>query len=259
MRNTQAKGALMVSAAVLSATTANAGILETEFNVTIEEGLQYEFDINADGKNDFSVTVGPDREMPAANLIEEPVGFSPSSETAGRARVRALGEQSRVFTFDLDDEDFAVKLALGDSVDENTGDLRTSGKLYDTRFEKSKLPGGKDMFVEFGEFASNGDDEIVNGFVGLAIETFNFRPNLIGENGDIQQDEDGEKAERTINYGWIELTRGSVILVRSGFQQIANAPAPIDGRDIQISEPATLPLMALGAAGLYALRRRKAQ
>lgn len=61
-------------------------------------------------------------------------------------------------------------------------------------------------------------------------------------------------------FAWLEVERGS-LTVTSGQTQFLTpgAPAPIPQlTNIDVPEPATLPLMALGAAGLAALRRRKA-
>lgn len=93
-----------------------------------------------------------------------------------------------------------------------------------------------------GEFADIGD----TGFIGLFVSVF-----------------DGE--EQNIYYGWAEATRGSLEVSRVFFQDERNEPAaipitdPVDPVDpIDVPEPATLPLIALGAAGLMAMRRRKA-
>ena len=52
------------------------------------------------------------------------------------------------------------------------------------------------------------------------------------------------------HYGWLEVTRGSVIVGQMGYQTTANAGASI------VPLPASLPLLASGFAGLMALRRR---
>jgi hypothetical protein len=57
------------------------------------------------------------------------------------------------------------------------------------------------------------------------------------------------------NYGWIQLTRGSLTVGSFGYQSTLNADAVIPGA---VPEPGSLLLVATGAAGIAALRRRRA-
>ena len=59
------------------------------------------------------------------------------------------------------------------------------------------------------------------------------------------------------HYGWLELTRGSLTVGQVGFQTEAGVGALIPGPANQAPEPATLSLLALGALGAAAARRRK--
>ena len=54
------------------------------------------------------------------------------------------------------------------------------------------------------------------------------------------------------HYGWVEITRGSAIVGRAGFQSDANVAAMTP-----VPLPGSLALLATGAASLLALRRRK--
>jgi hypothetical protein len=88
--------------------------------------------------------------------------------------------------------------------------------------------GGYAYTGESGAWASTG----AHGYVGLRFEFGNFS-----------------------NYGWLELTRGSLTLGRFGFETDDSVGAAIT----PVPEPSTLMLMASGAAGLLALRRRRQQ
>ncbi len=108
-----------------------------------------------------------------------------------------------------------VHLSEGAVVSEGSGNWSSSGFAYD---------GG------LGGWASIG----AHGYVGLRFE---------------------ESGSGNINYGWLELTRGSLTLGRFGYQTTAGVGAAITA----VPEPSGVLLMASGAAGLLALRRRRQQ
>ena len=61
------------------------------------------------------------------------------------------------------------------------------------------------------------------------------------------------------NYGYVELTRGSLTVGSTGYQTILNTGITIPGAPggNAVPEPSSLALVAAGAAGMVALRRRR--
>ena len=72
--------------------------------------------------------------------------------------------------------------------------------------------------------------------------------------GDLEREE--PRSEGDVFFGWAEIERGSLRLLRTGFQTVAGMAAPIPEPN-PIPVPPALALLASGAAGLAALRRRK--
>jgi len=112
-------------------------------------------------------------------------------------------------------ENFALKLGFNEQVDASLFD-GTAGT--DTNFSRF-------FFQSDGPWDAVG----ATGFVGLFLDRLDGR-----------------------HYGWVEITRGSAIVGRAGYQDLAFAAAPTP-----VPLPGSLPLLASGAAGLLALRRRK--
>lgn len=116
----------------------------------------------------------------------------------------------------------AVKLGFGDQVDASTGDVNSSESFFYRNGDE-------------GAFGNVGD----SGFVGVEV---------ISLIDDIE----------VVNYGWFEVLRGSLTIQRRAIETTPGLAAQIpDAPIIDVPEPATLPLMALGAAGLIAMRRCK--
>lgn len=264
--NTKAStGTLLTGIALLASTPAYAELIVTEHNVLINDGFQYEFDVNGDDVNDFIIRVGSDDINPlieTRSVLEADVlpGLDATKQFPGSAAISALGEGREIFRSQSKlkgESNFVFAFGSGDDVDGTVGSLSKSGDLYRTAFavenvrvalENDVVEGGS---KQVGPFATEG----TRGFIGFALTEFT---DLIDMKVlDETDDELMEKLPSVTNYGWIEIVRGSVNVVRVGFQTTANTAAAIPGA-IAVSEPATLPLIALGAAGLVALRRRKA-
>lgn len=63
-----------------------------------------------------------------------------------------------------------------------------------------------------------------------------------------------------VNYGWVQIQRGSAIIKRSGFETDSDMGALIPLSNAAIPEPASMAvwgMLATGAAGMAALRRRR--
>lgn len=259
-------GPLLTGVALLASAPASAELIITEKEIIINDGFEYAFDLNGDDINDFKISVGPNPnalQASSAQLLAP--GLSKSSEFPGRATIQGLREGH--FTY-RQGEDFLQNGGLkknskfvyvfdaGDDVDGTVGRRTLDAKLYGFITESDPETGDELPDRPFGPFAEEGD----RGFVGLSIQEFNFKENDFDTatrmDGEIIHG-GGEREEPTINYGWVELVRGSINVLRIGYQQTVGAAAPIPGGPITVSEPATLPLITLGAAGLVALRRRK--
>lgn len=115
---------------------------------------------------------------------------------------------------------FAVELFSGDEVGPDyVGTRRAAGLLY--------IDGPETSFGALG--GGVGD----TAFIGLGLRS----------------------AEGT-NFGWAEFERGSAILLRTGFQTTTGAAAAIPAV-APVPLPGALVMLATGAAGLGAFRRRK--
>lgn len=125
---------------------------------------------------------------------------------------------------------------------------KIKGSSYVKTFDEGDFIGPKSgpsfdpVFFYIGDTGPFADEGTTD-FIGLFVETFDLE-------------------EFNRYYGWAEVTRGSLTIERAFFEDTRNTPIQIPFSDpidpIDVPEPATLPLIALGAAGLIAMRRRKA-
>ena len=114
----------------------------------------------------------------------------------------------------------------GDSVDA-TGSFQLRADLYDST-------------STLGNWASIGD----TGYLGLIFVEAIFNEDA--------------PTETTEYFGWLELTRGSISIGTLGLQNVPGAAAPIpNNAPNPVPVPPGIALMATGALGLAAIRRRK--
>ena len=132
---------------------------------------------------------------------------------------------------------FALELARGDIVGRNLKFNTTDTALlyFDTAFvdfietEDGFGPGFVDE-ESFGPFSEDGQ----NGFVGLSIFT---------------------EATEEENFGFLEITRGSVTIGEQGFQNASGQGAQIAAA-AAVPIPAPLAFLTVALLGLFGLRRR---
>ena len=198
-----------------------------------EATVSQDIDINFDGIPDFVVKVTSDQQL---FQNEAPLDRGlPPGEFLEAGYILSLGVDNPVFSsvfFDLEDNPagtLAETFDLGDVVGEGfvPGQSRipatSSAILYVNVNERDRGQIGIGPFSEIGD----------TGFLGFA----SFDP----------------ETEDT-NFGFLEITRGSLALGQLGFQQTANLGATV-ATTAAVPLPAPLALLGFAIAGLFGLRR----
>lgn len=95
-----------------------------------------------------------------------------------------------------------------------------------------------------------------SGYLGLALKPTKVEPPPVSiaelEIGTLQ------KSKFPVNFGYIRVERGSLILSEAFFEDTPNTPITIPRGPQNVPGPGALALLAAGAAGLAAMRRRGA-
>lgn len=196
-----------------------------------EATVSQEIDINFDGIPDFVVKITTDEQL---FQNEAPVGRLAPGEFLEAGYILSLGVDNPIFSsvfFDLEDDrdgTIAKTFDLGDVVGEGflTGQSRipaTSSAILYASVDSN------DRIFSNGPFREIGD----TGFLGFA----SFDP----------------ETEDT-NFGFLEITRGSLAFGNLGFQQTANLGATV-ATTAAVPLPAPLALLGFAIAGLFGLRR----
>ena len=225
-------GAVTLGIGALGASSADAALVIQ--NIDLTSGDQtvgdgevindpFTFDLDQDGTDDFVVlnqTPFQKNAFISSTRVTKVALDAPSSTKLKIARGAPVqGLPIGTSAIFTDDAGYTTLFAAGDEVDAGDGPVSSFAEFFDQT-------GGP--FSDIG----------ATGFIGLQLEL-----------------EDG------IHYGWLEVTRGSITAGRAGFQTTPGAAAPIPGGSMNppagVPEPAGLPMLAAGAAGIALMQRRR--
>lgn len=206
-----------------------------------------EIDLNSDEVTDFLIEIlSPPVLFPAIATAEAPVDLPEADFTlpvleGGQqaleiALIRSVSQSGGVLVEPIKSEStqFALTFADGDVIGgmmQRTFDTSTALLYYDT----VDFNDPQQTVRSFGPFSEAGD----NAFIGLSIETSEEGTNEVSR-----------------NFGFLEITRGSITVGRQGFQEEPFVGAQIGEATTAVPLPAPLAFLAAALLGLFGLRRR---
>lgn len=242
----------------LMAANANAQDISSPTTVTdidqmlLEEGV-IEIDLNGGGTDFLVEIVELPVDFPQASAVEFPefdsITVEPvfpeanfvlpvlegGEQAVEVALIRAVNEFGGIAVrkSPQDQTPFADTFETGDTVG---GDIVTASTalLYFDTVNFFDMHQGE-LTRSFGPFSETGD----NAFVGLSL----FSPS-------------SEETRSFVNFGFLEITRGSLTVGQQGFQEQPFEGAQIGAATVPV--PAPLALLGFAIAGLFGLRRFKA-
>lgn len=278
---------LATTAAVSAVGTAHAELIITNVDETATTDNVVQIDLNDDGFMDFTFVVkGAEQDINLRSLSSKETGFvttrfrkamkplektALSVDTAIEEPTLKPGKRGIFSDKKISNaQPYATRFEEGDVISKASGPFTSKARLYDDFGAEGRNPEVDDDDVKaiardlsiideenFGPFAEVGD----SGYIGLFVDLVPLRDDdddrFLALNVEEFEHMGEEEPSFFRFYGWAEIERGSLNVIRIGFQSNPFQGAPIP-RSVDIPEPASLPLMALGAAGLIALRRRMA-
>lgn len=242
---------------------------------TVEVGNVGFIDVDTDGINDFRIAVV---ETSGADGVDEVASITGLDRLPRQGLVSPgeITQISQVFVKDAiapgaDGQRFLERFKPGQKV--FTDETGYGGEFSSFLVEEGSPSRLSNKGVFYAASGPDGDvgpfkdvDDV--GYIGLVVDILSASIAAGGVDADAVNRQVIAETDLidqefipigTRTFAWLEVSRGSINVISGARQTISNAAALIPNpQAVDVPEPASLPLMALGAAGLIALRRQKA-